>query len=176
MLLTISNMKAVFISSSLHNPELFPINIFDRISENHPVKLIENVVNQLDLTKIIKEYKGGGSSSYHLRMMIKILFYSYLSNIYSCRKIAKGLTENIYFMYLSGIMTSDFRTINDFRGKRLKEHIHSLFSEVVKMLVETGYVSLDVQYSDGTKIESASGKYPATARILSCGHLKNQTF
>ncbi len=92
-------------------------------------------------------------------MMIKVLFYSYLSNIYSCRKIAKALTENIHFMYISGNSTPNFRTINDFRGKKLKNHLQELFTEVVKMLVELGYVSLDVQYIDGTKIEAKSNKY-----------------
>ena len=89
--------------------------------------------------------------------MIKILFYSYLLNIYSCR--AKALNENIHFMYIAGNSTPDFRTINDFRGKILKEHIKELFAEVVKLLVEEGYVSLDIQYIDGTKIESASNRY-----------------
>ena len=92
-------------------------------------------------------------------MMIKVLFYSYLSNIYSCRKIAKALNENIHFMYISGNSTPDFRTINDFRGKILKDHIQKLFAEVVKILVEMGYVSLDVQYIDGTKIEAKSNRY-----------------
>jgi len=92
-------------------------------------------------------------------MMIKVLFYSYLSNIYSCRKIAKALNENIHFMYISGNSTPDFRTINDFRGKILKDHIQKLFAEVVKILVEMGYVSLDVQHIDGSKIEAKSNRY-----------------
>lgn len=86
--------------------------------------------------------------------MIKVIFYAYLSNIYSCRKIAKALTEKIHFMYLSGNSTPNFRTINEFRGKVLKEKIKYLFAEVVKMLVQLGYISLDVQYIDGTKIEA----------------------
>src|SRR5690606_15762649 len=49
--------------------------------------------------------------------------------------------------------------INDFRSKILKDSIKTLFAEVVKMLVEMGYVSLDVQYIDGTKIEAKSNKY-----------------
>lgn len=92
-------------------------------------------------------------------MMIKVLFYSYLSNVYSCRKIAKGLNENIHFMFIANNSTPDFRTINDFRGKILKGSIKSLFAEVVKLLVDMGYVSLDVQYIDGTKIEAKSNKY-----------------
>ncbi|MET3047650.1 transposase, partial [Flavobacterium covae] len=84
------------------------------------------------------------------------LFYSYLSNIYSCRKIAKALNENIHFMFISGNSTPGFRTINELRGKILKDKIKVLFAEVVKILVDLGYISLDVQYIDGTKIEAKS--------------------
>ena len=70
------------------------------------------------------------------------------------------MQENIHFMWLSGNSTPDFRTINDFRGKRLKEHIKSLFSAIVLLLQESRLCpSLDVQYIDGTKVESASNRY-----------------
>jgi transposase len=151
--------KVTFKKQTGNCPELFPINIFDQIPDHHPVRLVDSVVNNLDITDIIKLYKGGGCSAYHPRMMIKVLFYSYLSNVYSCRKIAKALTENIHFMFISGNSTPNFRTINDFRGKILKHKIKDLFAEVVRMLVDLGYVSLDVQYIDGTKIEAKSNKY-----------------
>lgn len=151
--------KIVFKNQTGNCPELFPINIFDKIPENHPVRLVDTVVDSLDINDILNKYKGGGTSAYHPRMMIKVLFYSYLSNVYSCRKIAKALNENIHFMFISGNSTPDFRTINDFRGKILKDSIKILFAEVVKMLVQMGYISLDVQYIDGTKIEAKSNKY-----------------
>lgn len=151
--------KVVFKNQTGNCPELFPVNIFDKIADNHPVRLVDTVVNSLDISDIIKKYKGGGTSAYHPRMMIKVLFYSYLSNVYSCRKIAKALDENIHFMFISGNSTPDYRTINDFRSKILKDSIKTLFAEVVKMLVEMGYVSLDVQYIDGTKIEARPNKY-----------------
>jgi transposase len=151
--------KALFKPLPLNSPELFPINIFERIPENHPVRLINDVVDKLDISKIMAEYKGGGTTAFAPRMMLKVLFYSYLSNVYSCRKIAKALHENIYFMWISGNSTPDFRTINNFRGQKLKHHIHDLFAEVVKMLQELQILSLDIQYIDGTKIESAANKY-----------------
>jgi transposase len=120
---------------------------------------VNNVVDQLDISSLMSQYKGGGTSSYHPRMMLKVLFYSYLSNIYSCRKIEKALGENIHFMWLSGNSLPDFRTINYFGGKRLRSEIHHLFSEVVRLLVSLDYVSLDVQYIDGTKIESRANRY-----------------
>ncbi|HFK5586724.1 TPA: IS1182 family transposase [Elizabethkingia anophelis] len=151
--------KVSFKTQTGNFPELFPINIFDLIPENHPSRLVDSVVNQLDISDISNLYLGGGCAAYHPRMMIKVLFYAYLSNIYSCRKIAKALTENIHFMYISGNSTPNFRTINEFRGKILKENIKDLFAEVVKILVQSGYISLDVLYIDGTKIEAKSNKY-----------------
>lgn len=151
--------KVTFKTQTGNTPELFPINIFDKIPENHPARLVDSIVNKLDISDITSMYLGGGCSAYHPRMMIKVLFYSYLSNVYSCRKIAKALTENIHFMFISGNSTPDFRTINEFRSKILKDKIKNIFAQVVKMLLELGYLSLDVQYIDGTKIEAKTNKY-----------------
>lgn len=142
-----------------NSPSLFPEDIFAKIPVNHPVRLVNEVVDKLNIDHIIGQYKGGGTTSFHPRMLVKVLFYAYLCNIYSCRRIEQALQENIYFMWLSGHSTPDYRTINYFRGKRLKGHIQGLFAEVVRMLAELGYVSLKVQYVDGTKIESAAGRY-----------------
>lgn len=138
---------------------LFPSNLLDRIPDNHPVLIVNQVVDELNIDCLLSQYKGGGSSAYHPRMMLKVLFYAYLCNIYSCRKIAKALQENIYFMWLSGNSTPDFRTINRFRGEALKEDIKELFTQIVLLLQQSGYLSLDIQYIDGTKLESASNKY-----------------
>jgi transposase len=138
---------------------LFPSNIGDKIAANHPVRIVNQVVDRLNIDDILSTYKGGGTSCYHPRVMIKILFYSYLNNIYSCRKIASQLEENIYYMWLSGNSTPNFRTINNFRSEKLKGKIQGLFAEMVRLMTELGYVSLDVQYIDGTKIEAASNKY-----------------
>ena len=152
-------MQPIFKQYNPGQVELFPQRLDEHIGENDPVRLVNHVVDELDLTALLGQYKGGGTSSYCPRMMIKVLFYAYMRNIYSCRKIEAALKENVHFLWLSGKQLPDFRTINDFRGKRLKDQINSIFSKVVLMLMELGYVSLDVQYIDGTKIESASNRY-----------------
>lgn len=62
-------------------------------------------------------------------------------------------------MYLAGNSIPDFRTINNFRNRKLKNRIQKLFSELVVLLISQGYVSLDVQYIDRCKIESAPVRY-----------------
>lgn len=138
---------------------LFPVSYESKIPEDHPVRLISQIVDELDLTGINFGYKGGGNSSYHPRMLLKVLFYSYLNNIYSCRKIEQALEDRIHFIWLSGDQHPNFRTINNFRSLRLKKSIHTLFVQVVYMLVDMGCVTLKEIYIDGTKIESKANRY-----------------
>ena len=152
-------MQPVFKPHSVHQQDLFPLNLNDLISENHSARLIDRVVEQLEISDIISQFKGGGRSSYHPKMLLKILFYGYLNNTYSSRKLARAVKENIYFMWLSGGLQPDFRTINDFRGKKLKGNIEKLFSQVVMMMVDLELISLERQFIDGTKIEANAHKY-----------------
>jgi len=67
------------------------------------------------LARIFSQYQGGGTSSYHPVMLLKILIYAYSQKIYSSREIAKAVRENVNFMWLAGGNKPDFRTISDFR-------------------------------------------------------------
>ena len=151
--------KPVFKPNFQDQISLFPARLDQNISEDSPARLVNKVVDNLDITVIEKTYTGGGTSAYHPRMMLKVLFYAYMNNIYSCRKIGKQLLENIHYMWLSGNQTPDFRTINNFRSLHLKGAIDHLFTQVVLMLVEMGYISLQTVYIDGTKMESRAGRY-----------------
>jgi transposase len=148
-----------FKSDNQNQSVLFPSRLDENIPAIHPVRIVNEIVDKLDIRDLLSEYKGGGTSAYHPRMLLKILIYGYLNNLYSSRRIAQQLTENIHFMWLSGRQTPDFRTINDFRSKRLKGRINALFTSVVQLMAEEGFVSLTTQYIDGTKLESASNRY-----------------
>ncbi|MDF1546818.1 MAG: IS5/IS1182 family transposase, partial [Bacteroidales bacterium] len=51
---------------------LFPPNLSDMIPEEHPVRLVSTIVDKLDISEILATYKGGGTSSYHPRMLLKV--------------------------------------------------------------------------------------------------------
>ena len=138
---------------------IFSPSLDELIPSNHVVRIVSAVIDRLDISKILSTYRGGGNSCFDPRMMLKVLIYSYLNNVYSSRKIERMLAENICFMWMSGMSRPDYRTINYFRGKRLKTGIDSVFTQVVELLHQEGLLTLDVQYIDGTKIESSSNKY-----------------
>ena len=138
---------------------LLPPSLDELISSTHAVRVVSSVVDRLDLTALISTYKGGGASSYHPRMMLKILIYAYLSNTYSSRAIEAATKENIHFMWLAGMKRPDHNTINRFRSDRLKGVIKEVFSQVVLLLMDSGHLDMKHVYTDGTKLEANANKY-----------------
>jgi transposase len=151
--------KAVFKQYNQGQICMFPMSLDEKIPSDASVRLVNQIVDDLDISKVFETYKGGGTSSYHPRMMLKLVLYAYLNNIYSCRKIEKQNLENIHYMWLTNMQTPDHNTINNFRSKNLKDTINAIFTQVVLILVDMGYLSLDVIYTDGTKIESRANRY-----------------
>ena len=151
--------KVTFKPYTMDQPALLPANLEEMIPEDHLVRVVNRVMDKLDLEPILNEYKGGGTSSYHPRMMLKVLVYAYTQKVNSSRQIAKGLRENVNFMWISGNNRPDFRTINRFRSSVMKEGIEVVFSEVLRYLIEEGYVTLEHYFLDGTKIEANANKY-----------------
>ena len=137
---------------------LFPQRIDENIAANDPVRIVNAVVDNLNLDNFKKLYKETGRSAYHPKMMLKVIIYAYMNNIYSCRKIEKLLLRDIHYIWLAGNEHPDFITINRFRN-RVKEEINNVFTQLVLVLADKGFISLDVEYIDGTKIESKANKY-----------------
>src|SRR5215204_4772952 len=138
---------------------LFPPSVDDMIDANHPVRVVSEVIDRIDIDVLIKKYKGGGTSSYHPRMLLKVLVYSYLNNVYSSRKMEAAVKENIHFMWLAGMAQPDHHTLNRFRSERLRNILKEVFSQIVLLLVDSGHVSLKEIYTDGSKIESVANRY-----------------
>ena len=137
---------------------LFPQRIDRDIPKDDPVRILKSVIESLDLSGFKKLYHERGRSPYHPKMMLMVILYSYMNNVYSCRKIEKLLYRDIYYIWLSGYQKPDFATINRFRN-RVKNEIRHIFTLLVLILVEKGFVTLEVEYLDGTKIESKANKY-----------------
>ena len=130
----------------------------DFIAADDPVRLLDSLVDSIDLSCFYKLYKERGRSPYHPRVLLKAVLYAYMNNVYSCRKIEKLLLRDIHYMWLTGQSTPDFITINRFRN-RVKNEINNIFTQIVLLLSSKGLVSLDVEYIDGTKIEAYANKY-----------------
>ena len=169
------NNKVTFKPYDMNQLKL-PIDLAIDIPENHLVKIVNRAIERMDLTPLLKKYKGGGTSAYHPLMMLKVLVYAYTQKIYTARKIAKALRENIYFMWISGKQTPNFRTINLFRSTIMKDIIDEVFIQVMELLLEEGLVHLQDYFLDGTKIESKANKYTFVwKKVVNKNKLKLET-
>ena len=134
------------------------MNPNEDIAENDPVRVVDAIVEGLDLREFKKLYHEKGRCPYHPKMMLKIILYAYMNNIYSCRKMERAVQRDIHYIWLAAQERPDFVTINRFRN-RVKKEINNIFTQVVLVLADKGFITLDVEYIDGTKIESKANKY-----------------
>lgn len=151
--------KPAFKPYQQHQMSFLPINIDTLIPENHVVRVVDRAIEKMNTKPLFDKYEGGGASSYHPLMMLKVVIYSYVDKTYSCRKIAKASRENIMYMWLTGNQHLDFMTINRFRSERMKDVIFDVFTEVVNLLIEEKYIKFENYFLDGTKIEANANKY-----------------
>jgi transposase len=141
---------------------LLPPSLRDWLPENHLVYFVSDVVDQLDLSAIESVYEKDdrGQPPYHPRMMTKILVYAYCVGVYSSRKIQKRLIEDVAFRVLAAGNEPDFRTISDFRKLHLNA-LHSLFEQVLKLVLTAGAIKLGRVALDGSKIKANASKHKA---------------
>ena len=126
--------KVVFKSYNPNDNLLLPPCLGDYLPLNHPARVVSAIIDRLDISEIEAGYVGGGTSSYNPRMLLKVIVYAYLNNVYSGRQMEKLLVENIAYMWLSGMQTPDFRTINIFRSKRLADKFDNILRYIVLVL------------------------------------------
>jgi transposase len=151
-----SNKKLTFKNYSQENLNLPPLESL--IPKRHMVRIVNDLVEDFELSSLESYYKSGGTSPYNPKMLLKVLIYGYCCGIYSSRKIADSLTENIMFMWLSGMQQPDFRTINNFRN-RLDEVVKETFANVFDYLLDRGLIHFENYYVDGTKLEANANKH-----------------
>ena len=147
---------------------LLPQALQEWLPEGHLAYFISDAVDGLDLSAFHARYAGGGSRNqpFHPAMMVKVLVYAYATGVFSSRKIAKKLHEDVAFRVLAAGNFPAFRTISDFRAFHLKE-LSELFVQVVRLAREMGLVKLGTIAVDGTKVKANASRHKA----MSYGHM-----
>src|SRR5262249_46793739 len=141
---------------------LLPPSLHEWLPQDHLAHFIADTIDQLDLSAFYKRYEDGGprNQPFHPAMMVKVLVYGYASGVFSSRKIAKKLHEDVAFRVLGAGNFPKHRTICDFRALHLTE-LSALFVQVVKLAGECGLVKLGTIAVDGTKLRANASKHKA---------------
>jgi transposase len=142
--------------------QLLPSALQDWLPEGHLAYFISDTIDTLDLSAFHARYAGGGSRNqpFHPAMMVKVLLYGYATGVFSSRKIARKLHEDVAFRVLAANNYPAHRTICDFRVLHLEE-LAALFVQVVRLARECGLVKLGTIAVDGTKLKANASRHKA---------------
>lgn len=88
--------------------------------KHHIARVVDKMVEAIPNKNLYSHYKDGRRSSFHPKMMLKSILFGYSQKVYSHRRIEKLIFKKIPAMWLSAMQQPDFRTINEFRGERMK--------------------------------------------------------
>ena len=150
--------KIVFKSYSQNQDFLLPKSLHEFVEPGHIARLISVIIDEMNIDHIIETYKGGGTSAFNPKMLLKDWILGFVNKIYSCRMLAKELRENLTFIWISGNQKPDFRTLNNFR-LRLRDDIKSVFKQIVQYGIQEGIIEGKDIFIDHTKISANANKH-----------------
>lgn len=155
-------MPTTFRSYEPDQSLLLPPSPQDWLPEDHLAYFISDTIEALDLSGFFARYEGDGRRNrpYHPEMMVKVLVYAYATGVFSSRKIAKKLEEDVAFRVLGAGNFPAHRTICDFRHDYLEE-FGDLFVQVVQVARESGMVKLGTVGVDGSKVKANASRHKA---------------
>ncbi len=141
---------------------LLPASPREWLPDTHIAFFISDAVDAMNLDAFHERYgqSGPGKQAFHPSMRVKVLFYAYASGVFSSRRIASRLHEDLAFRFLGAENFPSHRTICDFRKRHLEE-FRDLFVQVVQLAREAQLVGLGTIAIDGTKIRANASKRKA---------------
>jgi transposase len=171
LLRKVERMPTSFLPYEPNQDYLLPPSVTEWLPRNHLAYFISETIDRLDLQKFYERYEGDGrrNQPYHPAMLAKVLVYGYATGVFSSRKIARKLYEDIAFRFLGAGNFPRHRTICDFRLHHLPEFI-DLFVQVAQLAKELGLAKLGTIALDGTKVHANASKHKA----MSYGRIKQR--
>jgi len=154
-----------FVTVNRDTAYLLPPSVEDWLPKDHLARFVVDIVDQLDLSALTRQYRGTGSAAYHPAVMLGLLIYGYATGVYSSRRIEAATYESIAFRYIAANMQPDHDSLCAFRKRFLKE-IEALFVQVLCVAREMKLLKLGTIALDGTKIHANASRHSA----LSYGH------
>src|SRR5712675_391233 len=139
---------------------LLPPSIDEWLPEKHLARFVVEVIDGLDLSGMIRSYRGSGSASYHPALLLGVLVYGYATGVFSSRKLERATYDSVAFRFITANEHPDHDTIATFR-RRFLQDIEGLFVRVLELAREMGMLKMGTVALDGTKIHANASRHSA---------------
>ena len=138
---------------------LIPTALEEMIPEDHPVRLVDEILDQLDWKRWEAAYNGTkGQPPIHPSIIAKVLLFAMIRRVRSSRVIEYELKHSIDFMWLTSGRTIDHTTLSEFRRKHTAE-LKDLFKQMVKLAINLKVANLAELCIDGTRVLADANRY-----------------
>ena len=154
-----------FVTVNRDTAYLLPPSVDDWLPKDHLARFVVEIVDQLDLSELTRQYRGSGSDAYHPSVMLGLFIYGYATGVFSSRRIEAATYESVAFRYIAANEQPDHDSLCTFRKRFLKE-IEALFVQVLCIARQMKLLKLGAIALDGTKIHANASRHSA----LSYGH------
>src|SRR6202521_1688537 len=139
---------------------LLPPSLDEWLPERHLARFVVEVIDGLDLSAMVKSYRGSGSAGYHPALLLGLLVYGYTTGVFSSRKLERATYDSVAFRFIAANDHPDHDTIATFRRRFLKE-IEALFVKVLLLAREMGVLKMGTMALNGTKIPANASRHSA---------------
>jgi len=138
---------------------LFSETLEERIPMEHPVRAVDEMLDQLDWSEWEAEYHGSfGKPPIHPSVLCKVLLFAILRGIRSSRKIEYEVKHSIDFIWLVSGRTLDHTTISNFRRDHPKQ-LKKLYRDMVRLAIDLGVAKLSDLCIDGSRVLANANRY-----------------
>lgn len=155
-----------FVTVNRDTAYLLPPSVDEWLPQGHLARFVTEMVEQLDISALVKSYAGRGSAAHHPGVLLGLLVYGYATGVYSSRAIERATYDSVAFRYIAGNTHPDHDTLASFRRRFLAE-IEQLFVQLLLIARAAGILKLGAICLDGTKIKADASRHSA----LSYAHL-----
>ncbi len=149
-----------FIAIDRDSAYLLPPSVDEWLPQNHLARFVVEVIDQMDLSELVRQYAGRGSAAYHPAMLLGLLVYGYATGVHSSRKIERACHDSVAFRFIAANTQPDHDSIATFR-RRFLSQIEALFVQVLMLAREMKCLKLGDIALDGTKIAANASKHKA---------------
>ena len=139
---------------------LLPPSVDEWLPNDHLARFVVEVIEQLDLGELTRQYAGRGSAAHHPAVLLGLLIYGYANGVHSSRKIERATYDSVAFRYVAANTHPDHDTLATFRRRFLQE-VEALFVQVRVLAREMKLLKLGHIALDGTKIGANASKHKA---------------
>jgi transposase len=153
---------------------LFPQSIDEYIPENAPVRAYDVFVDSLDFGQlgIALEPHKVGCPQYDPKIMLKLLIYGYSYGVRSSRKLEREAHYNLSFIWLTGGLKPDHKTIAEFRRNN-KASLSKVLKQCARLCIKLGLIEGNTLFVDGSKIRANASINNSWSKDRCRKYLKN---